>query len=235
MKKNLVHGIISALRLSFVVFNSCKKETGDPVDIGMKYFPGNVGHWISYRVDSLVWDGFYYPDTAHPNYFKTYHYFIKEKVDSIYLDNQNRPTIILGRYKKDSANMNWYSIAAWAVNITPSTVEKVEENVRFIKMVFPVVENKKWNGNAFNTMDEQFYKYKNCFDPYIVGTHSFDSTITVVQHVDSIFVWAYKQTEVFAANVGMVYKRYRYIEYDPNGLIREGKDYTYYYESSGNY
>jgi hypothetical protein len=235
MKNNLNKTVIFSLFFSLLLFNSCKKETSDPVDIGMKYYPATTGHWIVYRVDSAVWNGFYYPDVTNPNFHKTYNYFIKEKNDSDYLDNQNRPTIIIGRSKKDSANTGWYQIGAWAANVTPSTVEKVEENIRFIKMIFPIAESRKWNGNAYNAMDEQFYKYRHCFAPYSVNDHVFDSTVTVIQRIDSLAFWSWYQFEVYAANIGMVYKRYRYIERDAVGQIKNGVDYSYYYESSDNH
>jgi hypothetical protein len=185
-------------------------------------------------VDSAVWNGFLYPDTANENFFKTFNYFIKEKNDSVYFDNERRSTIILGRYKKDSANTGWYNCAAWAVNITTSTVEKVEENKRFVKMVFPVSENAGWNGNAYNTLPAQIYSYQNCFTSYTINSHFFDSTVTVRQQIDSTVFESHYELEVYAAHIGMVYKRYRSIERNAGGHITNGVDYSYIYESSGN-
>jgi len=36
----------------------------------------------------------------------------------------------------------WYSVK------TDKNVERVEENIRYIKLIFPIRNNAKWDGNA---------------------------------------------------------------------------------------
>ena len=43
------------------------------------------------------------------------------------------------------------------VKKTVSSVEQVEENIRFVKMIFPLDELSYWDGNLFNHLGEQEY------------------------------------------------------------------------------
>ena len=204
----------------FILF-SCKKDTVEnPVDVGYNYFPVNVGHWVTYQVDSTYYDDF--TDSV-----RVYHYKIKEFVESAFLDNQNRETQRVERYKQVSDTTNWFISSVWAMNRTASTAEKIEENQRFIKLVFPVRSGKTWNGNTCNTLNEQEYEFDDVDKPYSVNGLSFDSTVTVIQKVESNMIHEDFQVEVFAKNVGLIYKRYKSVDKSTNGSITKGVDYTY--------
>src|ERR1051326_1610852 len=64
---------------------SCKKDAPAP-DLGYGYAPINVGHWVIYQIDSTAED-----DQTVGR--KTYQFQIKEVIESIFTDNQGRPTI----------------------------------------------------------------------------------------------------------------------------------------------
>lgn len=207
---------------------SCKKDAVEnPVDVGYNYFPVNVGHWVTYQVDSTYYDDF--TDSV-----RVYHYKIKEFVESVFLDNQNRETQRIERYKQVFDTTNWFISSVWAMNRTASTAEKTEENQRFIKLVFPVRSGRTWNGNACNTLNEQEYEFDDVDKPYSVNGLNFDSTVTVIQKIESNMIHEDYQVEVFAKNVGLVYKRYKSVDKSTNGSITKGVDYTYTIISYGN-
>jgi hypothetical protein len=217
----------------FALLFSCKHETLDPVDVGYGYFPVNVGHWVMYDVDSTVWNDFI--DVDSPLHVQNFKYKIKEVVESEFYDNEGRLTQRLERYQQLCDTCNWFIKDVWAVNLTPSTAEKVEENQRFVKLAFPVESSSSWNGNAFNILGEQDYEYNDLFEPYSVNNTSFDSTVTVIEKVDSNAIEAYNQYEVYAKNVGMVFRRYRAVHIDNlTHEITGGKDFTFKFISYGN-
>jgi hypothetical protein len=219
---------ISITFLFFLSFASCKHETEPPVDLHNDYFPTNIGHWVTYEVDSTYYDDF-------NNSIEIYHYYIKELNESSFLDNQNRPTIRLERYK--NVDSIWHLSRVWTSNLTKTTAEKIEENIRFIKLIFPISDEQEWNGNAFNSLGEQNYKYTNIFQPFTVNGITFDSTVTVIQAKDSSGLTVNNQIEVFAKNVGLIYKYYKSVGLDfpvfPT-LIDSGKIYTYKIINYGN-
>ena len=200
--------ILLLLFINFYALVSCKHETITPVDNGHSYYPSNVGHWIKYDVDSTYYDGFNHT-------VRKYHFVLNEKIESTYLDNQNRPTQRIERYVQKNDSSNWYLRNVWASNLTSTTAEKVEENNRFVKLIFPIAEGQSWNGNAFNTITPMNYQYINVFKPYTVNSITFDSTITVIQDFDTNAISIKNMLEVYAKHVGMIYKQidtvYKYL------------------------
>ena len=104
------------------VFYSCKKDKNPPPDMGYNYFPNIVGEYVVYDVDSIYYNSANINSNTHKASDTTYLFQIKEKVQSIYLDNQNRPTMRLERYVKyhndtiPYSNMQWTIRNVWAEN-----------------------------------------------------------------------------------------------------------------------
>jgi hypothetical protein len=106
-------------------------------------------------------------------------------------------------------------------------VEKVEEDVRFIKLVFPVRANLQWNSNALNSLDASTVAYSKVHEPFSTDSLQFDSTITV-ENIDPVnLVSEYRNTEVFAKNAGMIYKKFVDVKYVvPTNEIKSGLVFT---------
>ena len=230
LRKNKVSNIITIVFITFIVLGSCKKEVVTPVDLGYGYFPTNVGHWVLYNVDSIYYDTFTSTKTH-------YHYQIKELIQSAFLDLSNRPTQRIERYETIDTVPTFLK-NVWVSNLTTTDAEKVEENIRYIKLVFPVVGGQTWNGNAYNTLGEQDYQYGNVNVPYTINGLSFDSTLNVIQDYDSNLVSVQIESEMFAKHVGLIYKRYRNVDKFPDpqypDSVLGGVDYTYTIVAFGN-
>ena len=185
---------------------SCHRDEGPAPDLGYGYFPDAVGKYVIYDVDSFVQDDPAGIDTV-------YKMQVKEMVESIYNDNQNRPTMRIERYKKfynpsvPYSAMNWTFKDVWSANVTKTTAEKVEEGVRFVKLIFPVKESATWNGNAQNTLGQQDYKYIDVDMFTTVGASSFDSTLTVLQTDKENLIEKQYYQEMYARNTWMIYKK----------------------------
>src|SRR4051812_33418664 len=171
--------IVSLLIIS--TFYSCKKDKEqEVVDMGYSYFPDQAGNYTVYDIDS-----FYYNDfTDHIDTFK---FQLKEKIESVFQDNENRPTLRLERYVrfydklKPYPTIPWKLRNIWKANRTATTAEKVEENVRFTKLTFPVSNKSPWNGNVQNTEPSQNYTYFFVDLPKTIGNLTFDSVLQVNQ------------------------------------------------------
>lgn len=190
-----------------LVLYSCKKDAGTvpTADMGYNYFPDEIGRFVIYEVDSTWQDDKSGVDTA-------FRYLLKEVVESVFMDNSGRPTLRIERYKKiynDSIpydSMAWIGPRIWHANLTSSTAEKVEENIRYIKLIFPAKEGKEWDGNTFNTLGEKIYEVISVDEPATVNNLHFDSVITVQQHKQIDFIQYRYEVEKFARNVGLIYK-----------------------------
>lgn len=191
--------------ISVAVF-SCKKKK-EPVkqDLGEAYYPPTVGRYVVYNVDSTVYDELFFK----PTYSK---YQIKEKIEEEFTDNQGRPALKLIRYIKkfDSvipySAMPWTIKDVWQVNVTSKNVEIVEENIRFVKLIFPVKENGTWNGNVTNTMDEWQYKYSYMNNTETIGGINFEKVALVTQKDFPTLISRQYYVEKYAKDVGLVYR-----------------------------
>jgi hypothetical protein len=235
MIKGFISILILPLFITIFFLISCKRETVAPIDIGYKYFPVNIGHSVTYEVDSTVWDDFY--PVGSPQHVRKFHFQITELIESTFLDNQNRPTQRIERYEKDDTFPTFLK-NVWSSNLTSITAEKIEGNIRYIKLSFPIAEGKTWNGNAFNILSPMDYQYNNTYKSFTVNGFTFDSTITVIQDVDSNKINVKNMFEVYAKNIGMVYKQFDTVLYQPGSpypdSIVAGVKCTYKIISFGN-
>ena len=191
-----------------VVIFSCKKDKPvESVDFGYNYLPDEVGRYVIYEVDSIVYD-----DVAHPVPY-TFRYLLKEVIAATFLDNSGRQTLRIERFYKmynDTVpydSMVWIGPRVWHANKTSSTFEKVEENIRYVRLVFPVSEGKQWNGNAYNTLGQKEYEIISVDQPESINNINFDSVVTVKQFEKINFIENIYEAEKYARNAGLIYKK----------------------------
>ena len=190
-------------RLIYIVFTSitlilgCKKSNSESVKYYYNYFPLEIGAWIEYDVVDIIHSELG-SDTAE--------YQLKEIAAEEFLDNEGRLTYRIERYWRDDSNANWSAKDVWYSNITRTTAEKVEENMRFTKLIFPINISKYWDGNAYNNLEEWEYYYDSLHKPKLINNLSFDSTITVIQRDNENVVEYEKVKEIYAVDIGLIYK-----------------------------
>lgn len=200
-------------------FYSCKKDVAPSLDVGYGYFPTNVGHWIIYDVVTIEHD-------APVNKHDTAVFQIMEIIESTFSDNENRQTQRIERYIRSDSTLPWVIKDVWFSNLTASTAEKVEENVRFVKLIFPVLLGETWDGNNFNSQDIWNYEYTEVDMSYTINNLSFDSTVTVLQIDEGNLIEKNYALEIYAKNVGMIYKELILLETEVDGTITLGSELT---------
>ncbi len=187
-----------------VFFFSCKKDNELHFDMGYTYTPSDVGRYVIYDVDSVIYDGF----TRDTIRFK---YQLKEYVESVFPDNEGRPSLRIERYVRMHDSVHPYDSIPWTLkNVWYSTrtsthYERVEDNVRYVKMIFPVNSTQPtWNGNAQNTMGDCEYQFGPVNLKQTIGSMSFDSTAQVIEKIDTNLLYYKSYINTYAKNVGLV-------------------------------
>lgn len=186
---------------------SCTKKTvpGNTSLLGLDYYPTETGKYVIYDVDSIV-----YTDLPKDTNFVQYR--IKEKLADTYTDNQGKTAIRLERYiKKYNPLKNYDSIPwsmneVWMVNATNQSVQVVEANNRYTKLIFPVEEKASWNGNAYNTREPWTYSYEYIDKAETIGNMAFNNVLKVNQKYSSTAITFQSYYEKYAKGVGLVYR-----------------------------
>jgi hypothetical protein len=194
----------------FVVFCfaiSCeneKVEVPNPQPY-LSYFPLETGNWVEYEVDSVVHydsDDFYNVDTAIGNF----HFYLREVVDSSFTDGEDETAYLINRYKREYDSLPWELINVWSAKVDNYSAQRVEDNVRFLRLEFPLNSSADWNGNAYNFFPEEEYSYDEMYEPRQYGSLYFDSTITVMQNDFTSQINRIYKKEIYGAHAGLLFK-----------------------------
>ncbi len=206
--------LLLILFLSLILSVGCNKSDNRTFNAGFEYYPIVAGHYITYSVDS-----FYYSSTNYPQIrIDTIHYEIKELIDTSFLDNAGRTSYRIERYRRPDAYSNWSIDRIWSVNNNNIVLDKNEDDLHFIKLVFPIVEGKTWKGNRqIAAIDEHMYlkdwiyQYQDIDQSYTIGMEVFDSTLLVMQvNVENLIEkkFAYER---YAKGIGMISKEIKFL------------------------
>ena len=197
---------LTVLFLGVLMMVGCRKgEFVQPAKSYTSYLPLEVGNWIEYDVTSII----------HTNLGSdTSSYILMEKYTESFIDNSGNTAYRVERYWKDSISGTFVIKDIWYANKNNDRAEKIEENVRFTKLIFPISLSKKWNGNAFNTLEKWDYTYDSLHINKSYNNLLFDSTVTVNQ-IDNVNPFQRQQAyEVYANHIGLVRKSYINISND---------------------
>lgn len=217
-KRNIILWLIS---LSVFTWFSCKKESVEIPTLSYNYFPTEKGKYIIYDVDSI-----YHSETDNNNDDSvfSYHFQIKDKIDSSYIDLEGRVNQVRLRYHRDNDTMQWQLTEVWTQYLSSTSAYLTEDNIKYHKLSFPINSTISWNGNDSNTEDEEIYYYDYFHESDVLNGLSFDSTLSVIQIDENNFVETIYGNEKYAAGVGMIYKERNDLG-KTNGQVVKGLEY----------
>lgn len=197
-----------AILVLLTILVSCKKDTDNSIIFGYEYFPTDEGKYVVYDVLDVFHD--LELDPEHD----TSRYQIKEVIGEMLIDNEGDTTHKIRRYIRDNDTLPWTLKDVWTMKRTPTTGEVVEENDRFIKMIFAISYNRTWDCNALNNEDAQVCFYEDIYEPYTVNEMTFDSTVVVEKENFTSFIDFNRKFDVYARNIGLVKSVYKELEID---------------------
>ena len=219
------------LSLFILILNiiSCKKDSGDTVqELSSDYFPMNQYSYIDYAVTEITYDDFF-----NPVKIDTINYELRVEVDSLKLNQNGFSEAQLIRSVRESDTSNWRVADVWFARKSNTKLEVVEENINFIKMVYPVGKDKTWDGNAMNTMPEQIYSYLEVNSEVTIREILFPNVVKVERGRILNLIEDESHQEWYAEGLGMIYKNDRSLSTSPDGEIESGRIVTYVIQGYG--
>ena len=184
---------------SLVLLLGCSRQIEvSPAQVGYPYFPLEVGQFAEYDLTDVT-----YSLSASPI---TVQYQVREVVRETSVDLEGQERYRIERFVRDQASQPWELDSIWSAWRTVTQAARTENNVTFVKLVFPFGESLKWNGNAFNDRGKEEYRLRNVGKPFAVNAQSFTETVTVLQSDTAAnLIDQDKRWEVYAKNVGLIY------------------------------
>lgn len=203
----------TVLLLIGFLFTRCTEEV-KPVDIeiGLAYYPIETGNYWIYDVTETK---------VNNNEYDSAQYQVREYVDTVFTDQANEKTYKIIRSRRADANQPWGSDSLVLINKFSAHIRRTQNNVKLIPFVFPVQEGELWNANAFNIHGENLYRYQFQNESFALKGQIYDTTVTVVQGERDDVVLDDRQ-EVYAYNMGLIYKKFQVYEYlQENGSLNK--------------
>ncbi len=150
-------------------------------------------------------------------------YFRKVEISGTEIDLTGRETHKINLYRSNIALGNNYDFAfdrLWTRYLEPSPnrnyfAEQTEENQRIVKLQFPVYPDVAWNGNLYNNLGTQVYRYTNVDSAVIVQGKIYDNCVMVLQRLDTTSaIFKRFSYEIYAPDIGLIKKYDRVKVYD---------------------
>ncbi len=123
------------------------KEVKDPFQLpeydDAPYYPLEIGKFWEYRVDSTIFDA----NAPEPIRFDSI--FVREEVVDTFLDLQSHPWYRIERFERASDTLPWEIKQVVAATIRGNEALWLENDLTFVKLLFPLTPFKGWNGNKY--------------------------------------------------------------------------------------
>ncbi len=194
LKYSLVFLLVSS-------FFSCRKTIREKVAINYSYYPINIGHEITYLVDSIVYDDF-------TNTIKNFKYKIREVNVSSFAENAVRAEVFIAPNVSDSFQIK----NAVALQLENNQLIRLDNNLKTIPLTFPISVNRKWNVNAQNNLavKEAIINSKSLIKNF--NNLTLDSICEVQYENDSNLIARNTELYYYAPGIGLVGKEIIHIE-----------------------
>lgn len=140
-KFNLYYLFLGVLLFSL---NACTSDTEafDDSNFGYDYFPLSTGKSWVYQSDSIVY-------SSVGSVRDTFRSFIKEEISEEFVDLTGQKVFKVNRFFKRKETDPWSRMNTWTASMDKTNAVRTEENIRFVKLVFPVRDGLRFNGNIF--------------------------------------------------------------------------------------
>lgn len=206
---------------------SCKDTDTNlpaPPDMGYEYFPLKPGQRSFYHVDSIAWNDF-------RKTVDTFSYQLKDTITGlIYNELSGDSIFLMDRYQRENAFYEWSFSRTITLIRQEKRAEYNDENTPYVKMVFPVSAGITWNGNAYNSLPPQDYRYLQTGAAYMLPDGS-NTPATLVRQLDNQNrIREEYAEETYGKDFGLLKRYVKMLDKDINtGAITSGYIYLQVY------
>ncbi|MEM1327869.1 MAG: hypothetical protein AAGI23_18060 [Bacteroidota bacterium] len=203
------------LSILTLLLTSCQQNVSiEPLVTGQNYYPLEVGKYITYQVDSVLFDptdGRTVRDSSSNQ--------IRETVVDSWTAEDGKAMFRIERAIYEADTDEWRVTDVYATYADELEAVRVEENLSFTKMKFPFREGQRWEGLNFNPnlevfiADEPIEMFKNwgsvtrtIGEPMQIDDFNFTAVTKIELANDTNAIELRTGFEYYARNIGLVYR-----------------------------
>lgn len=175
----------------------------DP-NTGKSYFFAENNKFREYNVREIRYSAVGISDTSV--------YQLREEVKESFVNNLGEESRLIHRLTRPNENTNWELDSVWTVRIERDRAVSIENNIAIIKIVFPAITGRTWDGNLYNTKDVDQFQITNFGAVTNIAVNDdleVTRTLTVIQEDDGDGI-TFKdfRREIYADSIGLISKLY---------------------------
>ena len=190
-----------------IILSSCgDTETAEPIppldpDLGKSYFFLEPNKYREYDVFEIRYSAVDISDTLE--------YQLREEVREAFTNGLGQESRIIHRLIRSNDQEEWQLDSVWSARVVDQRAITTENNLPFVKMVFPVDTTRRWDINQFNGRDVVISKFKSFNEPFTVELNTFLEAMEIeISNVTDLITFRDNRTEVYADSIGLVLKDY---------------------------
>ena len=178
--------------------------------LGTDYYPLTVNRYSVYQVEDIRYSLREPADTNR--------YQLREQVADSLVGAGGEIIYLLERYTRSSLEESWQLDSVWTARESDQRIVVVENNVPFVKLVFPFQKELQWDGNALNSRPALTYTLSPTDSTLrreigMTWDSLMNDSRTVVQRRLETLVNDSVLVETYGPGVGLIYKKSRILQY----------------------
>ena len=207
--------VLFLLAIVTMILSSCGDDVVlmvNDLETGSEYQPATEGQFWTYRIDSTI-----VTRSGTTVFTEGSSSFIRETLSSSFLSPNGDTTFVLERSISDQEAGPFFSTDLWTLEKTEDRLTRVEENLSFTKMLFPIRVGALWDGNQFDDriqtpVAQQIVEIYRDWDYEIISNTAttevngvtYDNVLVVQQANFETALELRRSTEWYAPNIGLI-------------------------------
>lgn len=200
-------------------FWTCSKQPEQPLiptnaADQRNYFPLSVGKYVEFAIDSVLYDFGGSGGTSRDS-IRTW---VREEITDTFTDNLGQPLFRIERFERKNDSLPWQLKQVLSASLSIAQAIRTENNLRFLKLVFPFYRNTRWDGNLWidpyleiEVAGERIrpftnwqYKVDALDIPAQIGAFAFDSVLVVTEVDQTNAIERRLSRSTYAKHIGLV-------------------------------
>jgi hypothetical protein len=217
MSKIRFNTILAFLVLFSTLVLSCRKKLDNPGLIpAQAYYPVAENKTYKYYVVDSITEGY------APAVLTVFRYYLIETFKETQTDAQNRPVrrfeneyIFIDSPTGHTASTFYASFDSMRVGydyIDNNTVERTQENIKYVILKTPFTPDATWDGNAYNILGRKMYRITTLDTLVYTPAGAYTGMRVLESNKDNIAGLDYSQV-IYVKNIGRIAKETKMIEY----------------------